>query len=137
MEISERSSLTQRRHTSSLKELNENVCAFSFFCCVIKSTSVQPVYLLRLFALGLVFVYTVFYPVPSKGSLSCIVRVCVLACVYVVLPVLSVCLCSGRSGSCRLSGAPCCYCASRRVCQLQVPSGERRTAGPTGVEESR
>lgn len=58
--------------------------AFCFFCFVIKSTPVQSVYLLWLFALGLVFVYSVFYPVLSEGSQSstghALMHVCV--CCY-------------------------------------------------------
>lgn len=80
------------------------------------SPCVQSVYLLSLFALRSVFVYSVFYPDLSKGSLH-------------------MCLCSVWSGSCHLSGAPDSYGAPRGVGQLQVPSREWSTAHPSEVEE--
>lgn len=48
-------------------------------------------YLLRLFALELVLVYTVFHPVLSKSSQSCIEHV------HVALPVLSFCAVAGQA----------------------------------------
>lgn len=51
------------------------------FRSVIRSSSVQPVCLLRLFALGLLFVDTVFHPVLSKGSQSRSTCTCSCICV--------------------------------------------------------
>lgn len=51
------------------KQILFQFCDFFFsFCTVIKNTPVQSVCLLWLFALGLLFVYSVFYPVLSEGS---------------------------------------------------------------------
>ena len=109
-----------------------NFCAFLFFAWS-SNALLFSLYLLSLFAAGPCLF--VFHSDLSKGSLSCIVHACMHVCVCVVSPVLSLSLCSGWPISCHLSGAPHCYCASRGVCQLQVPNEGWCTA-KAGMEES-
>lgn len=52
-------------------------------------------YLLWLFALGLVFVYSVFCPVLSEGSQSCTGHVLMHVCVLLSIP--SVCAVAGQT----------------------------------------